>query len=217
MKKIPAWNAADYAGSGHTALGRSLLTWFFVCIGLWGLAQVPNGDLASFNTWRLDRQQTGMLILGGWAVGNMALGAALTGKQTGSAKYFHQMNLAWNTVNLGIAALGYWGASKSDPAAMGLFESIQEHHKIQKILLFNAGLDVAYLMGGAYLIERSKNTVKLPERLKGFGQSILLQGGFLLIFDIAQYAALAAGNEKLGPLLSAIQPTGNGIGLMITF
>lgn len=217
MKKIPTHMTVCRADTGHGQIRKALFTWAFVCIGLWGLAQVPGGDLSDFNTWRLDRQKTGMLILGGWAVGNMAVGAALTSRQTGSAKYFHQMNLAWNSVNLGIAALGYWGASKSDPAAMDLFQSIQEHHKIQKILLFNAGLDVAYLMGGAYLIERSKRTEKIPERLKGFGQSILLQGGFLLVFDIAQYAALATGNEKLKPFLSAIYPTGNGIGLTLTF
>jgi hypothetical protein len=217
MKKTFTQAVTYQPGADKLPIRKALLTWFLVCAGFWALAQVPAGDLSSFNTWRLDRQKTGMLILGGWAVGNMAVGAALTSRQTGSAKYFHQMNLAWNSVNLGIAALGYWGASKSDPAAMDLFQSIQEHHKIQKILLFNAGLDVAYLMGGAYLIERSKRTEKIPERLKGFGQSILLQGGFLLVFDIAQYAALATGNEKLKPFLSAIYPTGNGIGWTLTF
>lgn len=196
---------------------RLFLTWFLLCLGVWCMAQASNGDLTDFNTWRLNRQKTGMMVLGGWAAGNIALGAALGANKTGSTKYFHQMNAAWNAVNLGIAALGYWGAVKTDPASMDLFTSIQEHHKMQKILLFNAGLDVAYMVGGAYMIERSKNTVKLPERMKGFGRSIVLQGGFLLAFDIAQYAALAAGNEKLQPFLSALYPTGNGIGWTLTF
>ncbi len=193
-------------------LQRGLLTWLFLSAGIWAFAQIPPTGLTDFNEWRLQRQKNGMLVLGTWAVGNIAIGAAFSSRKEGSAKYFHQMNAGWNAVNLGIAALGYLGAAKSDPASGDLFLSIQEHHKIQKILLFNAGLDVAYMMGGAYLIERSKNTSKLPERLKGFGQSIVLQGGFLLLFDLAQYAVLASGNERIKPLLSGIRPVGNGIG-----
>ena len=215
--QIPLVNRYEvFSSSGRQPLQKALLTWFFLCAGIWAFAQLPSENLSEFNEWRLQRQKTGMLVLGSWAVGNIAIGTALSASKEGSAKYFHQMNAGWNVVNLGIAALGYWGASKTDPAA-DLFTSIQEHHKIQKILLFNAGLDIAYMMGGAYLIERSKNTQKLPERMKGFGQSIVLQGGFLFVFDLAQYAMLASGNERLIPFLSAIRPTGNGIGLNFEF
>lgn len=200
------------------AIQKGLLTWFFLSAGVWVCAQIPPSGLRDFNEWRLQRQKTGMLVLGSWAVGNIAIGAALSARQEGSAKYFHQMNAGWNTINLGIAALGYLGAAKSDPANTDLFLSMQEHHKFQKILLFNAGLDVAYMVGGAYLIEKSKNAAKLPERLKGFGQSIVLQGGFLLAFDLAQYAVLASGNERLKPLLSSgLYPVGNGIGWTLVF
>lgn len=207
----------NYTQNNQNQLQKVLLTWLFLCVGFWAFAQIPSNGLTDFNEWRLQRQKNGMLVLGTWAVGNIAIGAAFASRREGSTKYFHQMNAGWNAVNLGIAALGYLGAAKSDPASGDLFLSIQEHHKIQKILLLNTGLDAAYMLGGAYLIERSKNTSKLPERLKGFGQSIVLQGGFLLLFDLAQYAVLASGNERIKPLLSGIRPVGNGVGWTLVF
>lgn len=204
--------------SSPAFLRRFLLIAGLCCAGVWAMAQNSGTEeLRAFNDWRLERQKAGMLVLGGWAVGNIALGAALAGQREGSAKYFHQMNAGWNAVNLGIAALGYLSVARTDPAALDLFNSVQGHHQIQKILLLNTGLDLAYMAGGAYLIERSKHTEKRPERLKGFGQSIILQGGFLFVFDLAQYALLASGNTKLQPLLSGIGPSANGIGLSLTF
>jgi len=170
--------------------------------------------LLDFNQTRLNKQKTAMTILGTWAVGNIAVGSILSSRQEGEIKYFNQMNAGWNAVNLVIAGLGYYGVMKMDASGLDMYSSIQEQYKIQKVLLFNAGLDVGYMLGGAYLIERSKNVTanKNPERLKGFGKSILLQGGFLFVFDLTAYFVLAADNENLQPLLS-----GDGIGLLWKF
>jgi hypothetical protein len=189
-----------------------------ICMLAWiGLDAQTDANLLSFNEIRLERQKTGMLVLGAWALGNIGAGIALSTQRDGSAKYFHQMNAGWNLVNLGIASVGYLAAIRTDPSAGGLYEGIQSQYQIQKILLLNTGLDVAYMAGGAYLIERSKNDGKNPERLKGFGQSILLQGGFLFAFDLAQYAWLASSNETLKTLLGSLGPTPDGIGLTLRF
>lgn len=73
---------------------------------------------------------------------------------------------------------------------------------MQKILLFNAGLDVGYMLGGVYLLERGKREVKNAERLRGFGRSILLQGAFLFVFDLSLHTVLSSDNPKLKPLLT---------------
>mgnify|MGYP001413863504 CR=1 FL=1 len=169
----------------------------------------------AWNTQRLDINKKAMTVLGGWAVGNMALGAAMMGRKQGEDRYFHQMNLAWNAVNFGIATLGYWQAQKTDPAALDLYQSIQQQHGIQKVLLFNAGLDIGYMLGGAYLMERSKNTAKLPERLRGFGKSIVLQGGFLLLFDVTVFSIHNSHNAELKEWLSHLQLSSNGIGFVM--
>ena len=92
----------------------------------------------------------------------------------------------WNVVNLGIATFGYINAVNSDPASMTNLEIINDYNSLQNLLLLNAGLDIAYVATGFYLKERAKNSSG-SERLHGYGNSLLLQGGFLLLFDAALY------------------------------
>lgn len=160
-------------------------------------------ELSDFNHIRLQRQRTAMLVLGGWAVGNIVSGAALRGQRSGSDRHFHEMNIYWNAVNLGIAAFGYVSALRSNPAALGLYDSVSEHYGFQKILLLNAGLDVGYMLGGLYLLERGTYRPERSERLRGFGRSIILQGGFLLAFDLVNYFVQAGQNDRLELLLGA--------------
>lgn len=125
----------------------------------------------------------------------------------GSVRYFHQMNLAWNSVNLAIAGFGYFG-SRRDPAAFSLKETVQEFNKFEDILLFNAGLDVGYMATGAYLWERGLR--KENSRLEGYGKSLILQGGFLFTFDIIMYLASKQQSNNLLEILDDVQlqPTG---------
>jgi len=37
------------------------------------------------------------------------------------------------------------------------------------------------------MINKSKSGTKLPDLFKGYGQSLVLQGGFLLVFDLVLY------------------------------
>jgi hypothetical protein len=182
-----------------------------------GICQSNN--LVDFNGQRLQKQKTGMLVLGSWALGNIAVSSIALGGAKGPGKSFHQMQIGWNVVNLGIAGLGYLSAMKTDPASFDLYQSIQEQHKLQKILLFNAGLDVGYMLGGAYLLERGQRVANNAERLRGFGRSIILQGGFLLAFDLAQFAFLSSDNAEIKTLLlqSGLQLSPNGVGLNIRF
>ena len=189
------------------------LSFCFLATLIWSQAT----DLAGFNQGRLQRQKTGMIILGSWAVGNIALGGALAGSRQGEDKYFHLMNAGWNVINLGIATAGYLSALKADPAGFDLYQSVQEQHQLQKILLFNAGLDLGYMAGGLYLIERSKNTDKKPEQLKGFGRSIILQGAFLFVFDVASHVIHARHNVDLQPWLSSLYFSGDQVGLVVRF
>lgn len=194
---------------------RAILTLAFLSSLALAYAQVQ--ELTDFNRQRLEKQRVSMLILGSWAVGNIALGASLATRREGESRYFHAMNAGWNLVNLGLATAGYLSSIKADPAAFDLYATIAEQHKLQKIFLFNAGLDVGYMMGGLYLMERSRRTVNKPERLKGFGQSILLQGAFLFAFDLGAFLWQAQGNGDLAPLLQGLSFSGNSVGMVWRF
>ncbi len=140
-------------------------------------------DLQGYITHEVNFRQTGMLVLGSWAAANIAGGLVLRVNTEGTTRYFHEMNAIWNTVNLGIATLGYFAAAKLN-TDMSALELLKEQGKMDKILLFNAGLDLAYIAGGFWLQERSRNTANNPERLMGYGRSVVLQGAFLFAFDI---------------------------------
>jgi hypothetical protein len=169
-------------------------------------------DLQAFNAKRIKDTKTDMMILGGWALGNMAVSGILLGNTEGVTKGYHQMNIGWNAVNLTIAGFGYLAAMKSNAASFDLYGSINEHYKLQKLFIFNAGLDVGYMAAGAYLIERSKSSLKNPEQMKGFGQAIIVNGAFLFAFDLVNYFIQSGHNEKIKLLL-----TGNGMGLSLHF
>jgi hypothetical protein len=197
---------------------RFLLTSTLLCFFTLLCAQQPS--LLELNQNRLQKQKVAMSVLGTWAIGNIAAGLALQSNREGAEKYFHQMNAGWNAVNLAIAGFGYWGVMRTDPGNLGLFESWEEQHKFQKILLFNAGLDIGYMAGGAYLWERSRREGEAnPARLEGFGKSIILQGAFLFAFDLTTYFILAADNKDWAPLLSQfdLEMGLNQIGLTLRF
>jgi hypothetical protein len=196
---------------------KYLLVQFFLLasITLWSQTDAA---LFDFNQNRLKKQKTAMTILGSWAVGNMVAGAVFTGRSEGSDKYFHQMNIGWNAVNLTIAGFGLYSALTADPGSFNLVQTIEEQHRFQKILLFNAGLDVGYMLGGAYMMERSRRFTDVKaDRLHGFGKSILLQGGFLFVFDLATFFALSADNPDLHQLIGSVTFSGNQISLCYRF
>ncbi|MFK7921506.1 MAG: hypothetical protein AB8H47_06090 [Bacteroidia bacterium] len=197
---------------------RQLAILFVLIILPLGMLWAQDPALLELNTNRLQLNKTNMYVLGGWAVGNLAVSGFLRGRTTGSTRYFHEMNVFWNVVNLGLAAGGLYGSYTTDPAMLGLWESYQEQQKLEKILLFNLALNFTYMTAGGYLIERSKNTSNRPERLKGYGQSLLLQGGFLLLFDATQYILHHnQAQPKLQDLLSHLQVGPQGIGLHWVF
>lgn len=195
-----------------------LILAILLCLSHFLAAQNTN-NLDSFKSFAESYQKTnrsGMWILGTWAAGNMLIGGIAWASGTqGEKKYFHQMNFAWNIVNLGLASFGLHQAYANE--AFSWQEAISNHHQMQKILLFNAGLDVGYIATGFFLIERSKNTSKLPERLSGFGKSLILQGSFLLLFDISMAVAHQRNAPKIRKFLEKVQVEGSQISFQLHF
>ncbi|MEY3052745.1 MAG: hypothetical protein RLY31_2530 [Bacteroidota bacterium] len=184
------------------------------------LAVVLNAQPASWEAFRsdgLELQRRAMLVLGTWAVGNLALGTTLSLRQDGTARYFHQMNAGWNLVNLGLATAGYLQAVRGGVVAVDLPTLVSDHYGLQKTLLLNVGLDTGYMLGGWYLMERSRRVLHKPERLKGFGQSLVMQGGFLFVFDLVFHQVLAHRNETLSAFLEGLSWQGGAVHFHYTF
>lgn len=128
-----------------------------------------------------------MLVLGGWAMSNLLTGGiGLTQVPEGSeAGRFHQMNIAWNAVNLGIAIPAYIGGRKRmrSPIEMDLQATLEAERRTEQLYLINFGLDLAYIGAGAWMREHGRRPVNDPDLWLGFGTSLAVQGGFLLLFD----------------------------------
>jgi hypothetical protein len=128
-----------------------------------------------------------MYVLGSWALVNIATGSIGWADGSGANRYFHQMNLFWNVVNISIAGFALINNYRTDFLAMGADELLDRHLKIERLYLINAGLDILYIGTGALLSHLSKYREKNSALLKGYGNSIMLQGGFLFIFDTVMY------------------------------
>ncbi|MCS6967154.1 MAG: hypothetical protein RMJ44_02160 [Cytophagales bacterium] len=140
-------------------------------------------SLVTLNLARLNLNQQGMMLLGSWAVLNLVVGWWRSCRNQGQSRYFWQMNAYWNVINFFLAIAGYWNALQTSVSLMSLQESIIAQYRIEKIYLFNAALDVAYVVGGFYLMERARRNPSHAPRWQGFGKAIILQGTWLMIFD----------------------------------
>lgn len=165
-------------------------------------------SLSNFNQKRNEINETGMKVLGGWALANIAVGSMAFYRTKGVARYFNQMNIFWNIVNLGIATAGFYGAKEASHKQFDPKQSLAEQRKTERILLINAGLDLAYIAGGVYLNRRgiSKNS----ERLHGYGNAVILQGAFLFLFDSAMFVIQQQHQNSGESLFSNLKPSFDG-------
>lgn len=171
-----------------------------------------NFNPEEFNAKRYQINRNGMAVLGGWGLANLAYSGVAVFNAEGENKAFHQMNIGWGAINMALAGFGYFG-TRNAQTDLSTYESIKQLETSKRIFLFNAGLDLAYIAGGAYLNELSKNTSD-PERANqaaGFGKSVMIQGGFLFGFDLVMYFVLQNhGNQNLYNLISGVQLSPNG-------
>jgi hypothetical protein len=181
------------------------------------VAQSTSVDLKTFRREQLQIQQKGMTVLAGWGVANMITGAYYSGNTSGSTKYFHQMNMYWGIVNGALAGATLLRMPAAKKKELNFAKTIKEQHGVEKIFLFNAGLDVAYITAGIALKEASKNNPNKRDRRFGYGNSLLMQGGFLLVFDGVMYAIMHKKGSILNKMLEnvSITMTPTQIGLQV--
>lgn len=153
-----------------------------------------------------------MSSLTGWAAGNMIVSGIAMGQTQGQVKYFNQMNLFWNVVNLGIGVPGLIGTFKKK--SMNFQVTVKAQSRYEKIYLFNAGLDIGYVATGWALNNFGKTkSGDLGERFKGYGNSLVLQGAYLFIHDIINYFVYKTNNKRLDLIWKdvRIEPTLTGM------
>ncbi len=142
---------------------------------------------------------TGMTVLSTWAMSNLVIGATQINSEHW---YYHRTNMLWNTINLGLGILGLH-QSKDFEKINDINELIKRQKKLEKVFLINSALDVVYITSGA-LMNNDNN-----QEIKQTGESLILQGGFLLLFDSIMYATIKKERSKISK-----KPTQFGLSLI---
>lgn len=148
----------------------------------------------------------GSLVLLSWSVANMA-GAGIGASQSeGSRLYFHQMNGYWNVINASLATATLLPSNKRTKA----LPQDELAMRYRKIYLINAGLDIGYMVAGGIMQHRAQGAN--TDRLTGFSNGMILQGGFLFVYDLWMAQRMRKWtNNNSGRL--QVNPTFNGLQL----
>jgi len=201
---------------------RLILTALALLITVFSFSQEANEDVHPLLK-EIDARQTqltrnGMISLNAWAGANLVVGGIGYYQTTGDARYFHQMNVFWNVVNVGIAVPGLIGTYRKKSTDLS-FESVyKDQQKLQTIYLFNAGLDVSYMVAGWALFNFGNNqTGTLRNRFRGYGQSLVLQGGYLFVYDMIMFALLKKTGKKLDVMWKNVTISPAGLGMVVKF
>jgi len=158
----------------------------------------------------------GMAVLGSWALANISVGAYGWSQQSGQRSYFHQMNVFWNAVNLSIAGFALYSNLTADYALLSGEELLEMQFKTQRLYLINAAVDVAYVSVGFLLKYLATKYPNNELRLRGYGNSVILQGSFLFVFDLFMYGLLRSQRADFLQQLS-FSPMQDAWGLALTY
>lgn len=117
-----------------------------------------------------------------WGIGSAVLGAAML-PIPGFWRHFGAQAVAWGVIDVVLAIAGRRQALLKAEAlathALDEARATREAERFRNILLFNAGLDVLYIIAGLLVTRRY---AERPDR-SGLGAGIAAQGAFLLLFD----------------------------------
>jgi hypothetical protein len=171
-------------------------------------------SLSDFNKYRAKTDQRLMLGLGSWATLNfVAGGIGWATAPNQEMKSFHQINVLWNTVNIALAIPGYVRAKRENPE-MSFFETTSAQQKTEKIFIINSGLDIGYISAGLLLRSEAKINLERRDQFTGFGNALIVQGGFLLLFDMTAYFIHNQHRKNsLNPLFEKLELSDNGLGI----
>jgi len=156
----------------------------------------------------------GMTSLNAWAVSNIAVGGIAFNGSTGKERYFHQMNIFWNVVNLSIGIPGLIGTYKNRAKD---FESVYKYQKkLENVYVLNMGLDIGYIATGWALDNFGKTkTGVTADRFKGYGNSLVMQGSYLLLHDLVMYFFYKSNNKRLDQVWDKVSIHPDGLGVII--
>lgn len=170
----------------------SLSVFILILSHQFSFAQEKHDSIAFQEAWQFNKK--GMWTLTSWSLVNISSSIIASQTLDKTPNYFHQMNGMWNSVNLGLGTLGLISSYRTlkKNQWQNYPNGINKTIKSYKI---NFYIDFAYITSGALSWGLHQNT-RNPDLAKGYGQSIITQGLFLLVFDYVMYKQLEKKVKK---------------------
>lgn len=182
------------------------LIFFLISFLAFSQKELPNQLTSNYKSIN----NTGVYILGGWAASNIIYGGLKVNQTISEQKYFHQMNIMWNTVNLSLAGIGLINSYRKN-LPTNETDFLKTQLKTERVFLINSGLDLVYISTGFIL----SNQIENNPQINGYGKSLILQGTFLLLFDGLMYT-FNRRNRKIF-LSPSLDSTQLNIGVSVRF
>ncbi len=140
--------------------------------------------------WDFNKRLTRRLLA--WAVASVGLGARFLQQKDGYSQGLGTQFVGWGAVDGLIALVGglLAGRRRSQPDGDTPEQRSAEARNLSRILAINTLLDVGYVLGGWWLA-RTKGAADRTWR--GHGRGIMVQGGFLFLFDLVHWLLVPRG------------------------
>jgi len=116
-----------------------------------------------------------------WSTLSIVAGIILQSRRAPFWRAFGQQAIGWGAIDAGIALFGQRGLAQKLARGYANNEQAKDMRVLRALLWANAGLDVLYVAGGLQLMGTRSRT---DAGGRGHGAGIVVQGAFLLIFDL---------------------------------
>lgn len=195
----------------------------FLSIISFSFCLAQQDDLDAINNTRYQHTLNGMIAFSAWTGANLTAGTIGVLTTKGELQHFFEMNIYFNLINLGIAVPGLISAIKAKRTGLSFEQSVKEVQKVKTLYLVNAALDLTYITAGFLFREVGRNNRHSPQlqnRLRGYGNSFIVQGGFLFLYDLIAFGIHAKNGKRLDAHWSniTVRPYGAyGLGLSVQY
>lgn len=161
-----------------------IISFFFFSISAYSQQKKVDSLLIHNNFFQ--NQQASLALLSGWSVANLVLspyGTSNLFQPFTQNDHFHQMNFMFNAVNGVIAGFAHFEVNRRSKLSWTLYDIEQQRRKARNGIKINMALDLSYILSGFILTNISPKNPNDINQFKGYGNSLILQGAYLLIYD----------------------------------
>lgn len=146
-------------------------------------------------------------VLGWWSLLNILIGGPVFVAASGFWFYFAEMSITWGIINFAVTMWIMDHAMFRKFRRGDSFERFEVQRHGERLILFNIGLDLAYIFAGLFLQAHQCCPGNAPVGLwAGLGWAVVFQGVFLFGLDNLFFRVHARNFRKARPFLEQLLP-----------